>query len=132
MFVTNNDSLIIKTQVIPPISDHDAVFSYGNIKATINKQKRRMVPLYRKVDWGGFKEHMPKYVDSVVHSTDYDLSINELSSFREESTSGIKRFIPHRFTSSRNGLLYMCPLIETPHEENIEATRNKGSLLEGH
>ena len=37
-----------------------------------------MVPLYRKVDWGGLKEHMPKYVDFVVHSTDCDLSINEL------------------------------------------------------
>ena len=37
-----------------------------------------MVPLYRKVDWGGLKEHMPKYVDFVVRSTDCDLSINEL------------------------------------------------------
>ena len=37
-----------------------------------------MVPLYGKVDWRGLKEHMPKYVDSVVHSTDSDLSINEL------------------------------------------------------
>ena len=37
-----------------------------------------MIPLYRKVDWGGLKEHMPKYADSVVHSTDCDLSINEL------------------------------------------------------
>ena len=99
LFVTTNDRLIIKTQVIPPISDYDAVFFYGNIKATINRQKRRMILLYRKVDWGGFKEHMPKNVDSVVHSTDYDLSTTELSSFREESTSGIKRFIPHRFTS---------------------------------
>ena len=37
-----------------------------------------MVPLYRKVDWGGLKEDMPKFVDSVVHSSDCDLSINEL------------------------------------------------------
>ena len=28
-----------------------------------------MVPLYRKTDWDGVKEHMSKYVDSVVHST---------------------------------------------------------------
>ena len=38
LFITNNDSLIIKTQVIPGISDHDAVFVEGNIKATITKQ----------------------------------------------------------------------------------------------
>ena len=67
-----------------------------------------MVPLCRKAHWDGLKEHMSKYVDSVVHSTDCDLSINDLwSSFREELTSGIKRFIPHRFTSSRNCLPYV-------------------------
>ena len=67
-----------------------------------------MVPLCRKAHWDGLKEHKSKYVDSVVHSTDCDLSINDLwSSFREELTSGIKRFIPHRFTSSRNCLPYV-------------------------
>ena len=50
-FITNN-YLIIKTQVIRGISDHDAVFVEGiNITATLNKQKRRMVALYRKTDW---------------------------------------------------------------------------------
>ena len=49
-----------------------------NIKAAINKQKRRMVPLYREVDWDGLTEHMLKYVDSVVYSTDCDLAINDL------------------------------------------------------
>ena len=93
------------------------MFVEGNIKATSNKQKRRMVPLYRRADWDGLKEHMSKYVDSVEHSTHCDLSIDDLwSSFREELTSGIKRFISHRFTSSRNGLPCV-PLIETPHEE---------------
>ena len=50
LFITNNDSLIIKTQVIPGISDHNPVFVEGNIKATINKQKCGMVPLYIKAD----------------------------------------------------------------------------------
>ena len=34
------------------------------------------------------------------------------SSFREELTSGIKRFIPHRFTSSRHGLPYVSPSLK--------------------
>ena len=56
---------------------------------------------------------MSKYVASVVHSTDCDLSIDDLwFSFREELTSGIKRFIPHRFTSSRNGLPYVSPSLK--------------------
>ena len=56
MFITNNDSLIIKTHVIPGISDHDAVFFEGiNIKATINKQNSRMVNLCRIADWDVLK-----------------------------------------------------------------------------
>ena len=113
LFIINNDSLIRKTQVIPGISDHGAVFVEGNIKATINKQKRRMVPLNRKADWDSLKEHMSKSVDSVVHSSNCDLSIDDLwSSLREELTSGIKPFIPHRFTSSRNGLSYVSPSLK--------------------
>ena len=52
LFITN-DSLIIKTQFIQGIIDHDAVFVEGiNIKAMFTEQqtKRRMVPLYRKTD----------------------------------------------------------------------------------
>ena len=67
---------------------------------------------------------MSKYLDSIVHSSDYDLSINDLwSSFREELTYGIKRFKPHRLTSSRNGLPLCVPLIEMPHEETAYASR---------
>ena len=55
LFITNG-SLTIKTRVIRGIIDHDAVFVEGiNIKATLNKQKRRMVPLYRKTDWDALK-----------------------------------------------------------------------------
>ena len=56
---------------------------------------------------------MSKYLESVVHSTDCDLSIDDLwASFREELTPGIKRFIPHRFTSSRNGLPSVSPSLK--------------------
>ena len=56
---------------------------------------------------------MSKYVDSVVHSNDCDLSIYDLwLSFREELTCGVKRFIPHRFTRSRNRLPYVSPLLK--------------------
>ena len=48
LFLTNG-SRTIKTRVIRGIIDHDAVFVEGiNIKATLNKQKRRMVPCIEK------------------------------------------------------------------------------------
>ena len=48
LFLTNG-SRTIKTRVIRGIIDHDAVFVEGiNIKATLNKQKRRMFPCIEK------------------------------------------------------------------------------------
>ena len=38
LFISNDDSVIIKTQVILGFSDHNAVFVEGNLKVTINKQ----------------------------------------------------------------------------------------------
>ena len=38
LFISNNDSVIIKTQAIPGFSDHNALFFEGNIKVTIKKQ----------------------------------------------------------------------------------------------
>ena len=46
--------LMIRLSLV--IIDHDAVFVEGiNVKATLNKQKRRMVPLYRKTYWDALK-----------------------------------------------------------------------------
>ena len=61
---------------------------------------------------------MSTYVDSVVHSTDCELSIDDLgSSFREKLTSGIQRLIPHRFYELKKWPAICVPLTETPHEE---------------
>ena len=59
LFITN-DNLIIKSRVIQGVSDHDAVFVEGInniIKATLNKQKCRVVPLYRKTDWDAMMDN---------------------------------------------------------------------------
>ena len=93
-----------------------------------------MFLLYRKADWDGLKEHVSKYVVTVVRSTDCDLSINVLwSRFREELTAGIKRFIPHRFTSSRSGLpyMYMSPSLKRPMKKR-DRLHAKGSSLQDH
>ena len=101
-FITNNDSLI-KSQVIPGISDHYAVCVEGNTYQSNNQQtKLQDGSFVQKSRLGCLKQHMSKYVDSIMHSTSCYLSINDLwSSFLEEMTFDIKRFILHRFTSSR-------------------------------
>ena len=56
--------------LIPGINDHDAVYVEGNINPITNKQKRILIPLYKKADWEGFRKHMPKFADYFVHSSD--------------------------------------------------------------
>ena len=96
LFITNIESLITKTHVIPGISDHDAVFVEGNISPIINKQRQRLIPLYNQGDWDGLRAHMSNFADRFVSSNDTESSVNELwSSFRDELKSNIRKFIPH-------------------------------------
>ena len=102
---------INKTLVIPGISDHDVVYVEGNISPITNDQKCILIPLYKKADWEGLREHMYKFVDYFVHSTECDSSVNVLWSLK--FSRGIElqhqEFIPHKLTRARNGLPYVTP-----------------------
>ena len=60
LIVTNNPSLINRVEVIPGISDHDAVFAEVDISPRKNIQKPRIIPLFKKADWEGMRSHCDK------------------------------------------------------------------------
>ena len=55
LIVTNNPQLIPRVEVLPGLSDHDAVFCEVYIHPQIRKQVPRLIPLYSKADWQGLK-----------------------------------------------------------------------------
>ena len=80
----------------------------GDIKLIIHRQKRRQVPLYKKADWEGLRQHMASFTESFLASDNSDLTADGLwCKFCVELNAATKKFIPHKLTKSRNGLPYL-------------------------
>jgi len=108
LFITNNETLISKTQVIPGLSDHEIVYVEGDIKPIIHRQKRCEDPFYKKADWEGLRQHMANFTESFLATDGSDLTADDLwQCFRVELNTASGKFIPHKLAKSRNGLPYL-------------------------
>ena len=104
LFITNNESRILKLKTIPGISDHDGiVYVEADISPITFNQKPRKLHLYKRADWDGLHAHMAKFCD-----TDQNISANQLwNLFKTELNDSIDKFIPSKVVKRRNGLPYV-------------------------
>ena len=70
LLVTNNPTLINRTQVLPGISDHDVVFTEIDVSPKKNVQKPRKIPLYKKADWERLNHHCQGLLDDIINNED--------------------------------------------------------------
>ena len=84
-------------RVIPGVSDHDAVLTEINIKPLRNKQTPRKIPLYKKADWEGLKEHIYEFGRSLQSNFTISTPVNQLwHNITSELERAINKFIPHK------------------------------------
>ncbi|XP_072028355.1 uncharacterized protein [Amphiura filiformis] len=102
LIMTNRPHQINRTQVLPGISDHEAVNIDFDINPTRKKQIPRYVPLYSKADWDGFRRFASNLADR-ISAAELSSSTEELwILFRDDLSKGIQSYIPHRRTKSRD------------------------------
>ena len=58
LIAVNNITLVNRSEIIPGISDHDAVFAEIDIRPQRYKQDKRRIPLYKKADWEKIAMHL--------------------------------------------------------------------------
>ena len=111
LFITNNESRILKLKTIPGISDHDGmVYVEADISPITFNQKPRKLHLYKRADWDGLHAHMAKFCDTVIQSSnnDQNISANQLwNLFKTELNDSIDKFIRSKVVKRRNGLPYV-------------------------
>ena len=112
LFITNNDSRILKLKIIPGISDHDGiVYVEADISPIIYKEKPRKIHMYKRADWEGLRDHMSKFCNTFITlnaTTNDDASTNQLwDSFKTELNASINKYIPSKVVKRRNGLPYV-------------------------
>ena len=119
LIVVNNPTLVNRLEVIPGISDHDAVFSELDISPKKFKQVKRKIPIYRKADWTKIGEEMRK-THSVIADQKDSRDVDHLwTTFKSGLLSATEKFVPQRACSTRDR-----PPWITPNVRKLMRSRN--------
>ena len=109
LFITNNSTLVNEVQVIPGISDHQAVLADCDLTPITNKQPKRKIPLYSKTDWESLKAHVKAFGDTLDRTAD----TNTLwLSFKAMLESGIAKYVPHRNAKRKDSMPWITSTIK--------------------
>jgi hypothetical protein len=133
LFITNNSTLINKVQVIPGISDHQAVLVDGDLSPIVNKQPKRQIPLYKKADWNQLKDHVRDF-GKHLDRTDTTVSPNTLwQNFKIMLETGISKHIPHKCARQKDSMPWITTKIKRLiGRKNKLYARYKHSSLDKH
>ena len=110
LVITNNPQQIPRVEVLPGLSDHDAVFCEINIHPQKRRQNPRRVPIYRNADWGSMKDEMNelyKDIRSMANPTTEEL----WSSFRNKLQAAVEKYIPHKQTKPKDSKPWITPAL---------------------
>ena len=103
LILTSNATLVEKVQVIPGISDHDAVIMDSNISLGRNQQEPREIPLWRKADWPKIRQHIDTGWNSLSQDYIDSSSADDLWTwFKNTLEEGMKKFVPTRLSTKRD------------------------------
>ncbi|MEW8547734.1 MAG: endonuclease/exonuclease/phosphatase family protein, partial [Candidatus Thiodiazotropha sp.] len=109
LIITNQPSKVLRVDVIPGISDHDAVFTELDMRPVRYKQKPRQIPLYRKANWELIRKDMASLKDT-IHSKQESTSVDDLwILFRDTLQASIRSHIPHRQSKTKDGYPWIGP-----------------------
>ena len=101
LIVVNNPTLVNRTEVLPGISDHDAVFAEIDISPKRYKQAKRRIPLYKKGDWEKTEDEMRctnQYIQNNINIESTDSLWNR---FKNDLLQAIRKYIPHKTCSTQ-------------------------------
>ena len=104
LFLTFNQTLVNKVEILSGISDHNISISNISVKPKMSRQKPRSVPLYRKTDWDSFRIFMASKTSEILGSFQ-ESTIEEIwNALKTALDSGIQQFIPIKKLSSKRSL----------------------------
>ena len=103
LLITNIPSKIIRTDIIPGISDHDAVYAEIYIKPVMHKQTRRHIPLYKKARWDSMKTDMSILLATIQHKVVVGTDVNQLwYTFTDTLQESINNRIPQKIAKAKD------------------------------
>ena len=111
LFFTNNSTLVVNSEVIPTISDHEAIYIEASLRPHKTPIQSRTVSLYEKADFQAIRE-MP---DPNTVTSD-----SLWSSFKDRSQSLITTNVPSKVCKGqKNHKPWINQKVKMAKKENI-------------
>ena len=107
LILTNNPSIVNKTEILPGISDHDCCFAEFDINPKANRQKPRQIPLYNKADWTSFKQHINQTYKKLKESKIQTNTNSLWEILKKDIQDGISLFIPTKMAKHTDSLPWL-------------------------
>ncbi|CAC5420837.1 unnamed protein product [Mytilus coruscus] len=90
----SNPSLVNRVETLPPLGDHDIIFSEINLSFSKAKQSPHKVFIYKKADWEKIgKDLKETYTHMEEHQLELDID-NMWNNFKTKTTESIQKHIP--------------------------------------
>ena len=102
LIAVNYLTLANRTEILPGISDHDAVFAEIDIRAKRYGQAKRKIPLYKKADLEGIVSQIITTNQYIQEHADSESTNSLWNKFKSDLHTAIEKHVPHKCCSSRN------------------------------
>ena len=105
LFLTNHPSLVTRTENLPGIADHDAVYLELQIHPPSRKQPIRQIPIYKEECIPKLKAAASEVNTTILnrHNLDSDIEI-VWTEFKDGLVQACTDHVPHRTTKSKSSL----------------------------
>ena len=101
LIISNCPQLIPRVEVLPGLSDHDAVFCEIKVHTQMRKQTPRQILLYAKADWEGLRATMTNLHEKIKEEKSTASTEELWTLFRDKLQTAIKDHIPHKHRQYR-------------------------------
>ena len=109
--LTNIPLRVNKTTIIPGISDHDIPLVELSLKPHHIYQERRRIPIYRRANWDGLRDHLKTSNEHLqtINDSPEEMWNNLKQSINEAST----KFIPTKLAKRKDSLPWINPYLDS-------------------
>ena len=111
LMLTNIPLRANKTTIIPGISDHDIPLVELQLKSHHIYQERRRIPIYRRANWVGLRDHLKTSNEHLqtINDSPEEMWNNLKQSINEAST----KFIPTKLAKRKDSLPWINPYLDS-------------------
>ena len=95
-------TLANRIEILPGISDHDALFAEIDITPKRHGQAKRKIPLYKKADWEGIVSQIITTNQYIRERADSESTNSLWNKFKSDLHTAIEKHVPHKCCSSCN------------------------------